>query len=211
MGASVRTVDFRKINDDRTPLPHRPRRHKNGTIMSMTKKQLRERARRSKDKGYSVDAEILYKPIHEWDAEELARGRPRSENGSFNGQVPKWLTRELHEESLTRFRQMIRDGLQDNTRIAIETIKYIMENDDLDAKGRPVVAASTKLEAAKYLVDHTLGKPKQRIETDISVRMQGMLATAIITPGTLPALPGSRELASPRGDYTDADSWEEDD
>ena len=43
-----------------------------------------------------------------------------------------------------------------------------------------------------------MGKPKQRVETDISVKLQGVLASAIITPGTLPAQLGSAELASPR-------------
>jgi hypothetical protein len=207
--ATIHIVEFRKINEQRVPLPHRPRRTANGKVLSMTKKQLRERARRSKEKAASPDFEILYRPVSEWDAAELARGRPKDQNGKFTGRAPKWITRELHEEAMTRFRATIRDGMNDNTNIAISTIKEIMESDEVDKKGRPLVPASTKLDAAKFLIDHTLGKPKQRIETDISVKMQGMLATAIITPGMLPAALGSKELTSPRESYDEAEWWED--
>jgi hypothetical protein len=85
-----------------------------------------------------------------------------------------------------------------NTNIAIETIKKIMESTETDEDGRPLISANVKLDAAKFLIDHTLGKPKQRVETDISVRLQGMLASTIITPGMLPAIPGAKDLTSPR-------------
>ena len=62
-----------------------------------------------------------------------------------------------------------------------------------------------------YFIDHTLGKPKQRVETDISVKLQGLLASVVITPGQLPALPGSKELASPRDMVLDAEWSSEDD
>jgi hypothetical protein len=209
--ATIQVIDFKKVDEQRTPIPRRPRRGKDGKILSMTKKQLRERARRSKEQAASADFALLHKPISEWDAAELARGRPRDRAGGFTGRAPKWITRELHEEAMTRFRATIRDGMNDNTNIAISTIKEIMESDEVDHKGRPIVAASTKLDAAKFLIDHTLGKPKQRVETDISIKMQGMLATAIITPGMLPAAIGSKELTSPRESYDEAEWWEEDD
>jgi hypothetical protein len=176
----------------------------------MTPKQLRERARRSKQGADSDDFQSLYRPIEEWDAEELARGRPRDRNGNFTGRAPKWITRELHEEAMTRFRQLIRDGVNANTHVAVETLKELMTDTDTDEDGKPRVPASVKASIAQYLIDHTLGKPKQRVETDISVRLQGMLATAIITPGMLPAQAGSKELTSPRADFEAEWSDEED-
>ena len=208
--ATTQVLDFRVINEHKVPMPKRPLRGKNGRVLVMTPKQLRERARRSKKGMDSDEFKTVYRPVEEWDAEELARGRPKDRRGKFSGRPPKWLTRELHEEAMTRFRQVIRDGMNANTNIALETIKNIMENDETDEDGRPRVSANAKLDAAKFLIDHALGKPKQRVESDINVKLQGMLASAIITPGMLPAGPGAKELASPREDFEDAEWYEED-
>ena len=205
--ATERLINFERINDHVVPRPVRPQRKK-GRALAMTPKQLRERARRSKKGAGSLEFETLYKPIEEWDAEELARGRPRDCAGGFRGRAPGWLSRELHEEAMSRFRAVIRDGMNANTNIALETIRDIMTDKRKDDSGRPIIAAGTKLDAAKFLIDHTLGKPKQRIETDISVKLQGMLATTIITPGMLPAQSGSMELTSPRS-FEDAEWFEE--
>jgi hypothetical protein len=140
----------------------------------------------------------LYKPIEQWDAEELARGRPRDRDGGFRGLAPKWISRELHEEAITRFRQALKDEMNASSFRAVGVINMILEDDEIDAKGKPRTPQSVKLEAAKFLVEHLMGKPKQRVETDISVKLQGILASAIITPGTLPAQLGSAEQASPR-------------
>lgn len=213
MPATVRELDFSLVDDDRTPLPTRPIRGKKGDARSMTPKQLRARARRSKRGARSEEFQILHKPLEDWDAEELARGRPRDKNGNFAGRPPKWLTRELHEESMTRFKQIVKDGLNAETNTALTVVHSILTNDDYDDKGKAVVPPSTKLDAAKFLIEHAVGKPTQRQETDISVKLQGILATSIITPDHLPALPGAKELASPRSedDFIDAEWAEEDD
>jgi hypothetical protein len=208
--ATVRMVNFKAIDDHRVPLPVRPLRDKRGHRLNMTPKQLRERMRRSKKGAKSEEFEVLYRPVEEWDAEELARGRPRDRDGQFKGLAPKWINRELHEEAMTRFRQVIRDGMNANTNLALQTISGLMTNEETDEDGKPKVSANVKLDAAKFLIDHTLGKPKQRVETDISVRLQGMLASAIITPGMLPAQPDAKALASPRDAAVDVWSREED-
>lgn len=209
--ARARTLNFMLIDDHRVPMPVKPMRDRNGHRMNMTPKQLRERARRSKKGAQSQEFEILYRPVEEWDAEELARGRPRGRDGKFTGLAPKWITRELHEEAMTRFRQVIRDGMNAGSNIALKTITGLMTSEETDDDGRPKVSASVKLDAAKFLIDHTLGKPKQRVETDISVRLQGMLASAIITPGMLPAQPDAKSLTSPRDPVVDIWSSEDDD
>src|SRR5262245_65166262 len=110
---------------------------------------------------------------------------------------------------MTRFRQIIRDGMNTETNTALEVIHMILTDNSRDDKGKPLVPPSTKLDAAKFLVEHVLGKPKQHIETDISVRLQGILASAIITPGELPAYPDAKALTSPRT-FEDAE-WSEED
>jgi hypothetical protein len=207
--ATARSIDFHLIDYHKTPMPHRPIRNKRGQRLQMTPKQMRERVRRSRQGMKSQEFGLLYKPVSEWDPEELARGRPKDRDGEFKGVAPKWLTREVHEEAMTRFRQVIRDGMNSHTNIALKTIRGIMENEETDDKGRALVSANAKLDAAKFLIDHALGKPKQRIETDISVKLQGMLASAIITPGSLPAVPNAKELASPRGSFEDLKSFED--
>lgn len=211
MSYTVYRIDFRKIDDHRVPMPVRPMRDKNGHRMAMTPKQLRERMRRDKRGAKSEEFEILYRAIEEWDPEELARGRPRDRLGGFTGLAPRWINREVHEQAMTRFRQVIRDGMNANTNIALETISNLMTSSETDDDGKPLVSANVKLDAAKFLIDHTLGKPKQRVETDISVRLQGMLASAIITPGMLPAQPNAKALASPRDAAVDVWSSEDDD
>ena len=164
---------------------------------------------------------ILYKPIEEWDHEEIARGRPRSVDGKFKRKRPPWMTRGMHEEAMQRFRHIIRDEMNVQTVQALTLIASILKSKRKDARGRPIVPASTKLDAAKFLVEHALGKPKQRVESDISIRLQGLLASAVVTPGTaeLPAAPHSALMApsdDPTGtpfdlpyDILDADSIED--
>lgn len=213
MSATPVELDLTIVNYDRDPRPIRPRHHKTGKALSTSRKQARARARRQMRRKGISDFEDLYKPIEEWDAEELARGRPKNKNGDFRGRTPTFITRELHEEAMSRFRQFIRDGMNVNTNIAIKTIEDILESKDVDENGKPVVTAATKLEAAKYLIDHLLGKPKQRVETDISVKLQGLLATVMVTPDALPAQMDSWHQASPRSieEFTEEAEWSEED
>jgi hypothetical protein len=198
-----RVIDFRHFDYETTPMAL-PATIVNGKARTTSRKQLRHRLRRAQSRGANGAApneremRQLYKPISEWDAEELARGRPRDRDGGFRGLAPKWISRELHEEAVTRFRSALRDEMNSSSVRAVEIINLILNDEEIDAKGRPTTPQSTKLDAAKFLVEHVLGKPKQRVETDISVKLQGVLASAIITPGTLPAQLGSGELASPR-------------
>jgi hypothetical protein len=215
-----RVFDFRGLDRVKTPMAVPAPLDKNNHGLSTSPGQLRGRIRRGKMNGKNaakVDRQmrLLYKPIEQWDAEELARGRPRDRRGAFTGPAPKWITRELHEEAMTRFRQALRDDLQSSAVRAVDVINLILNDDEIDAKGRPRTPMTVKLEASKFLVEHILGKPKQRVETDISVKLQGILASAIITPGTLPAQLGSSELASPRSaeefGFLDVPGFEDDD
>lgn len=156
---------------------------KTGTQRVMSKKQIRARARRA-GKIHKAEMEKLYKPFEEWDEEELARGRPRAVDGTFRGAAPKWITREMHELAMTRFKDIVEGKMRGETVTAMALLHSILTNEDVDEKGRPFVSAGTKLDAAKFLIEHVVGKPTQRTETDISVRLQGLLAMATTGPGT---------------------------
>ena len=57
-----------------------------------------------------------------------------------------------------------------------------MSSQELDIKGRPMVPASTKLDAAKFLLEHVVGKPTQRVENDVSVKLQSILGVVMANP-----------------------------
>jgi hypothetical protein len=90
----------------------------------MTPKQIRARARRrgekAKRKGRQGKAgaimtpdelAAMYKPLEDWDLEELARGRPRAQDGTFRGRSTGWINRETHEEAMKRFKEVVKTEL----------------------------------------------------------------------------------------------------
>lgn len=157
-------------------------------------KQARARARRAEEKADFLRAQAerldALKPLEEWDSEELARGRPRSPTGRFDGPKPTWLTRAVQEESLRRFQEISREDMRVIVPKALKTVENILESTEVDRRGRPLVPMSVKLQAAQWVVEHLVGKPTQRVEADISVKLQGILANCLVVPGqgTVPAI-----------------------
>ena len=154
------------------------------------------------------ELEVMHrKPLEDWDAEELARGRPRSADGTFKGPKPTYITPEVHEEAMDRFKSIVKTGMRAATVDAIEVIKDILNDESTDNRGKPMVGAGTKLQAAQFLIEHVVGKPTQRVEQDVSVKLQAILAGVMVNPGEqatgnfMPAhLPGlTMELASMAG------------
>lgn len=200
--AKKKVIDFTDVKE--------PPTYKSGKEKSMSKKQIRARARRH---ARISEAELnkLYKPMDEWDEEELARGRPRAADGTFRGASPNWITRQMHEEAMARFKGIVEGRMRESTSSALTTVHWILENDDVDEKGRLVIPPSTKLEAAKFLIEHIVGKPKQHQTVDISVRLQALLATATSSPlndgaESLALPPGADyEAAFGQSDYDDDD------
>lgn len=170
---------------------------------SNTPKQIRARARRKQNLA-EEEFHKLYKPLDEWDAEELARGRPRSADGHFRGVPPSWINRAVHEQIVRKFEKVVRQEMNTHTVMALEVLHSILTSDEADVKGKPIVPASTKLDAAKFLIEHVIGKPKQRMEADISVRLQAMLGTAMVNPAE------QGQTALTQG-YIDAEVIEDDD
>src|SRR6478752_5482531 len=200
--ASTKTIDFSNTPHHREhpkgynrDADHRDKRPETADGKLLTAKQIRARARRrakrtnTRQSMSEEEFEALWKPIEDWDLEELSRGRPRDVNGGFKGRPPKWITREIHERSMQMFAAAMKTELSSQTISAIDTLRWIMDNDREDARGKPLVPPSTKLEAAKFLIEHVVGKPTQRVEQDISVKLQGILAAVLVNPNTALAPP----------------------
>lgn len=147
------------------------------------RKQLRARARRAVDDQERKKLQRgLMKPVSEWDIEELAAGRPKGEGGRFSGPKPQWVTREVHEAALAEFKTRAAQDARGLVPLALDRIKALMTDEEMDEKGRPVVPRGVQADLAKWAVEHLLGKPTQRQEVDVSVRLQSILGAAMVSP-----------------------------
>ncbi len=192
-----RAIDFREA--DLTP--EGDDRVKNAKGQLMTGKQVRTRARRRLQKGKKLDDETFEawagKPIDDWDLEELSKGRPRNARGDFRGAPPQYMPRAVHERIAERFKMLVRDQMNVSSVQALGVIANLLSNEDIDEKGKPIVAASVKLDASKWLVEHVIGKPVQPTQTDVSVKLQGILGAVMVNPVLDDNHPDVRAL--PRG------------
>lgn len=189
----------------------------------LTPKQIRARARRrAKRADIMTEAEFnaRYKPVEEWDLQELAKGRPRDAKGRFRGAAPKYISKEVHERAMERFKNAIKTEMNGHTPAALDAIHWILQNEEVDDKGKPIIPAGTKLEAAKFLLEHVVGKPTQRVEQDISVKLQGLLGQVMVNPDTaltaqnytVGHLPGvTMPMATADDDIVDAEAEYSDD
>lgn len=152
--------------------------------LSASKKQARARARRAHARNQRIDAEIdlLYKPLDEWDSEELAAGVPRELWGVKKAGQLKWMPRAVHEQIVDRYQAIVKDEMRALTPAAIRMLQTLLESEEKDRRGKPVVSANVKLSIIQLLIEHVVGKPTQRIEADISVKMQAMLAHVMVVP-----------------------------
>lgn len=191
--ATTQEIDFSNVEDvEVTPSgvrgaatvsPWAPRK--------MTPKQIRSRLRRRqqlRDKTLPTDEEmrILYKkPIEEWDLQELAHGRPRNSKGHFSGPKPAWVTIQMYEEAMNRYTNVVKTSMRTNTIDALDVLNEIITNRDVDDKGKPIVPANTRLDATKFLIEHVIGKPTQRIENEVSVKLQALLGQVMVNPAEL--------------------------
>lgn len=144
-------------------------------------KQIRARARR-KQSIAEEELALLYKPIEEWDNEELARGRPRDKKGGWTTKSPVYVNRAVHEAAVRRFEVIVRQEMNMCTIDALSVVRKILVDEAVDWKGKPRTSPSVKLQAAQFLIEHIIGKPKQRIEGDISIKMQQMLGAVLVMP-----------------------------
>lgn len=218
MAATARMVDFSEAEE----IPEEDDRPRNSKGQLLTAKQVRSRVRRVIKKGKKVSDEDFEawsgKPIEEWDLEELARGRPRDKRGHFSGKPPSYMPRAVHERIAERFKMLIRDSMNFNATQALGVVNNLINNNELDDKGKPVVPASVKLDASKWLIEHVIGKPVQPQTTDISVKLQGILGAVMVNPVLDDSHPDMAALPrgyfpghiGTRGEAVDAEAWYDD-
>jgi len=168
-----RPKDLSKLSDNPAQVRVRARRALKRAQKTGDDTHLREELDLMVERG-------MIKPVHEWDLEELAHGRPRNSRGTFTGRPPTWLTPEVTREAKKRLYGHAFGKLGAQADLAIRTVKKLIENDEVDDKGKPVVDARTKLDASKFILEHILGKPQQLIEIDATDQARQMLASAIV-------------------------------
>jgi hypothetical protein len=78
-----------------------------GRELSRKPKEIRKRLRRGDnlERDLAMLEEAGYKPVSEWDDEELARGRPRDRRGLFSGRTPEWRKEQVEAEALRRHKE----------------------------------------------------------------------------------------------------------
>ena len=144
---------------------------------------------RKTGKNMERDVEMLYKPIDEWDNEELARGRPRNRAGTFTGPCPTWVTPLLMKQAKDRLRVLTRDEIGVFSGDAVRVIHKLMKSEDTDFDGKPIVSAAVKLQAAQYLLDQTIGKSTASVEVTGNVQLEHLFATVLVNEDGSPAHP----------------------
>ena len=149
---------------------------------------VRRRLRNAENRGRTQeevldDIETLYKkPVDEWDWEELSRGMPRGPDGKFAGRRPTWITPAIQSEARRRMRILSEDQLMTHADAAIRTLSDLMSDMDTDEKGNFVVPASVKLQAAQYILNHTIGTPKARVEVESHSPLMDLMGGVLINP-----------------------------
>lgn len=187
MHATPRTLDFSLIQEPENE--QEDTRPKDAKGKLLTGKQIRARARRKARRLEIMTPEELHhlykKPIEDWDIDELAHGRPKNAAGHFKGPNPKWITAQMHEESMNRFTAIVKTHMRATTVDALALLTNLINDDSVDDKGKYLVPPSVKLEASKFLIEHVVGKPTQRIENDVSIKLQAILGQVMVNPSEL--------------------------
>lgn len=188
-------------------------RPKDESKLSREPSQIRNRLRRkaTQPKAFKADLEMLieagYKPVEDWDLEELARGKPRDKDGKFRGRPSRWITSEVAQEAKKRLVQETLGGLSTHVHSAIKTIAWLLTCDEVDDKGKLIVDPATKLKAAMFVIENIAGKPKAVVEVEAADFTRRMIASAIILDDGTP----QDDRVVLEGQIVDDDEDEEDD
>ncbi len=158
-------------------------------VRSTSAQAIRARGRKGRvrlDQAVDAMAEHhLYKPLEEWTLEELARGKPRNPDGTWRTGNLKWITPAITREAK---RRLLTEGfaeLASHMGHAIKVLTDLMMCEELDDNGKPIVDNRTRMDAAKFIIEHVLGKPRQAIELDTQEGYKEFLASALVlTDGT---------------------------
>lgn len=162
---------------------------------SQIKNRLKRARKRAEKTGDDTDYQWEFnrlketggiKPIEDWDLAELAHGMPRHSDGKFRGVRPSWITPEVTREIKKRLYNETFAMIGSNADLAVQTIIKLMTSDEVDFRGKPLVDARTRLDAAKYVIDHILGKAEKIVTFDATDGVREMFAAAIVLEDGFP-------------------------
>jgi hypothetical protein len=88
--------------------------------------------------------------VEDLDDEELARGYPRSINGTFQGNRPKVIPKVIHDKMIRELFSRADTLLRENLVQAVDTMARIMND--------PTVDTAQRLKAAQWIYERTRGK-----------------------------------------------------
>lgn len=146
------------------------------------RRRLREKTQRLEE-DILDDIETLYKkPVSDWDWEELSRGMPRGPDGKFAGTRPSWITGAIQAEARKRMRILSEDQLMTHADAAIKVLHELMTDMETDEKGNYAVPATVKLQAAQYVLNHTIGTPKARVEVETHSPLIDLMGGVLVNP-----------------------------
>jgi hypothetical protein len=129
------------------------------------------------------------KPIDDWDLEELAHGRPRDKGGLFRGRKPGWITAAVQIEARKRLSERALSGVLGEIDHAIKVVHDLMTSTEMDEWGQPIVSAKVRLDAARFVIEQTLGKAKVRLDVEEGSTLHTLLAASLVNPNGEPAHP----------------------
>lgn len=151
------------------------------------RRRLRDNVERL-DEAVRADIALVYqKPVEEWDWEELSHGRPRGEDGKFQGGRPKWITPAIQAEAKRRMRAFTEQEIMIHAEGAIKVLGEIMGDKEVDDFGKPTTPAAVKLQAAQYVLNHIIGTPKARVEIEEHNPLAELLGGILVNPDGLPS------------------------
>ncbi len=163
-------------------------RNRDDSKLSTNPATIRARIRRRTAK-FDADVDMLlntqgYKPVSEWTMEELARGKPRDpETGRWKTGIPTWITPRIQAEVKKRFREETLHGLTRYTTAALKVLGDLLLSEETDHTGKPLVSAKDRIDIAKFIVEHTIGKAPAKIEvSDDGSKWREVLAESVALP-----------------------------
>ena len=158
----------RKVDVEETP-----KKRVKSERPSAIRKRLRRRADDLEEEYALLQKVTLakYKPIEEWTIEELANGKPRNENGGFDGAKPKWLTPAIRAEVQRRMREETLSQFAPQAAHAVRVLADFLRDDE---------NPRLKFDAAKLILEYVIGKPDVKVDISGNVTLQTMLADALV-------------------------------
>jgi len=121
--------------------------------------------------------EILLTPeiVKDWDDEEIMRGRARAKDGSFKGKDPKVIPKVVHDEWKRRQFSKAMDVATNGAEVAMQTLIDIIQS--------PMAYDRDKIEASKVILERTMGKPREKVELEVTTPKWRLALENGVVPG----------------------------